>query len=159
MYNVNNLKLISVPDPRLFLKSSDITKVDDSVRALMNKMLELMYEERGIGLAAPQVGINQNIIVIDLQEKGSKPIFAANPKIIFASKDKVLFEEGCLSVPGQTCMVERSVKVKVKFLNYHNQEETISADGLLAICLQHEIDHLHGITIQQSKVDEKSLTL
>lgn len=148
----SDIKLITIPDVRLYKKSIDVKEVNNEVRKLMDKMLELMYEERGIGLAAPQVGINENIFVVDLQENEFIPMFIANPVFIFKSKEKVLFKEGCLSVPNELCQVERSARVKLEYLDYNNKKQQIEADGLLAICLQHEYDHLLGITIKESGI-------
>ena len=111
-------------------------------------MLETMYNSRGIGLAGNQIGLNKKLVVIDLQENNEKnPLFLINPKILWKSDEKVKGEEGCLSVPGNNIKaeVERSKEVKVEYLDKTGKKQIIEADGLLAICLQHEIDHLHGI--------------
>ena len=113
----------------------------------MNDMLETMYAAPGIGLAAIQIGIPKRIIVIDLSKDDEKknPLYFVNPEIITNSNTDAAYEEGCLSVPGQFAEINRPDKCKVKFLNYHGEEKILEAEGLLATCIQHEIDHLEGI--------------
>ena len=131
-------------DPLLRKKSREVEKVDEKILELLDDMYEtLKSTPDGVGLAAPQVGILKRIVTIDLQEEGvKKPYFLINPEIIECSKEKVIGEEGCLSVPDQRYNVERYAKIKVKFLDKEGKENIIDADGLFAICLQHEIDHL-----------------
>lgn len=123
--------------------------VTDELRRLMDDMLETMYASKGIGLAAPQVGVSQRILVMDIEqgEDGEKgqPQFFVNPEITWSSEELNVYNEGCLSVPGQYAEVERPEKIRVKYLDYDGKEKEIEADGLLATCLQHEMDHLNGI--------------
>lgn len=127
-------------------KCEPVEKIDDEIKSILNDMLEVMYNEKGIGLTANQVGINKQLIVIDLQKDGVKdPIFLINPKITKTSKEKVISEqEGCLSVPNARADVPRYEKVSVEYLDIDGNKQTIEADGLLSICLQHEIDHSNG---------------
>ena len=140
-------KIIIEPDPILRKKSQPLEKVDDDTRRLMDDMLETMYDAPGIGLAAIQLGILKNLIVIDLskKEEEKKPLFLVNPKIVHQSSNTSIYEEGCLSLPGQFAEIQRPAECTVKFVNYHGKEEEIKADGLLATCVQHEVDHLNGI--------------
>jgi peptide deformylase len=145
------LEILTAPDPRLRKKADLVDSVNDDVRKIMNDMLETMYLERGVGLAANQVGILQRIIVVDLKEdddierpENFYPLFIANPEITEFSEDLVEAEEGCLSVPNQRIPVARPERIKVKFLNYDNQLQEIETGGWLARALQHEIDHLDG---------------
>jgi peptide deformylase len=133
------------PHPLLKKKASPVAKVDDSIRALVADMFETMYAADGVGLAAPQIGILKNIIVLDTRPRQpeSKPVAMINPQII-ASEGQCLYTEGCLSVPGEAEDVERAAKVTVKFLDPEGQEQTMECDGLLAIAVQHETDHLNG---------------
>lgn len=141
------LPIITAPDPRLKLKSEPIEKVDDEIRHLMDSMLETLHAAPGIGLAAPQVGVTKCVLVIDVVKEGEKPnpLKLANPKILWASDEKVAFEEGCLSLPDQFAEVIRPEKVQIRYLDYENEIREIEVDGLLATCIQHEIDHLQGI--------------
>ncbi len=143
------LKIFEYPDPVLKQKSEPVEKVDDNIRHLLDDMLETMYAAAGVGLAAPQVGVLKRIIVIDTHdgEEGEKPcpLFLVNPEIVAQSEEQVSHEEGCLSVPEQHAEVMRYTDVKVRYLDYQGQEREIEADGLKAIALQHEIDHLDGI--------------
>jgi peptide deformylase len=126
-------------------KCKNVEKIDDNTRVTLDKMLKTMYENRGIGLAANQVGLTERLVVIDLQEDDVKnPIFLVNPEIVWKSKETACGEEGCLSVPSERAEVIRFKEVKVKYLDKDGTEKTIEADGLLAVCLQHEIDHLNG---------------
>ena len=140
--------IITAPDPRLKLVSDPLSEVDDSTRRLMDDMLETMYEAPGIGLAAVQIGVPKRVIVMDLaKEKDGephKPMFFVNPKLVWASTELAICEEGCLSVPDLYEEVERPAKVKVSYLDYHGKEQQIDCDGMLAVCLQHEMDHLQG---------------
>jgi peptide deformylase len=140
--------ILTAPDPRLKLVSDPLGEVDDSTRRLMDDMLETMYAAPGIGLAAVQIGIPKRVIVMDLaKEKDGepkKPMFFVNPKLLWASQDMAICEEGCLSVPDLYEEVERPAKVKVSYLDYFGKEQQIDCDGMLAVCLQHEMDHLQG---------------
>ena len=140
-------KILTEPDPFLRQKSEKVDVVDDSIRSLMDDMLETMYEAPGIGLAAIQIGVPKRVIVIDLSRADEKknPLYFVNPEIIKNSDINVSYEEGCLSVPGQFAEINRPNKCKVKFLDYNGFEKILEAEGLLATCIQHEIDHLEGI--------------
>ena len=140
-------KILTEPDSFLRQKSINVETVDDDIRTLMDDMLETMYSAPGIGLAAIQVGVPKRVIVIDLSKDGEKknPQYFVNPKIITNSDTEASYEEGCLSVPGQFAEISRPDKCKVKFLNYNGEESTLEAEGLLATCIQHEMDHLEGI--------------
>ncbi len=140
-------KILTEPDPFLRQKSENVEKVDDNIRSLMNDMLETMYDAPGIGLAAIQIGVPKRIIVIDLSKNDEKknPQYFVNPVIITKSKKDASYEEGCLSVPNQFAEISRPDTCKIKFLNYEGEEKTLEAKGLLATCIQHEMDHLEGI--------------
>ncbi len=140
------LPIITAPDPRLKLQAKAVDKVDAQVRRLMDDMLETMYVAPGIGLAAPQVGVAKRIIVIDVADKGElpRPYRMANPEIVWKSDETATYEEGCLSVPEYYADVERAAKVRVRYLDEHNEIRELEAEGLLAVCIQHEIDHLAG---------------
>ena len=139
-------KILTEPDPFLRQKSHDVDKVDDDVRKLMNDMLDTMYAAPGIGLAAIQVGVPKNIVVIDLsKEEEKKPLYFINPKIILKSSNKTTYEEGCLSVPGQFAEIDRPDQCHVNYLDYNGKKQELKAEGLLATCIQHEMDHLEGI--------------
>ena len=143
------LKIYEYPDPVLKQKSVPVTEVNAEIQKLLDDMLETMYAAAGVGLAAPQVGILKRIVVIDThdEEEGEKPrpLFLVNPEIVWRSDEKICHEEGCLSVPDQHAEVMRNAEVKVRYWDYNGKEQEIKADGLLAIALQHEIDHLDGI--------------
>ena len=139
--------ILTAPDPRLKAVAKDVDKVDAGVRALIDDMLETMYDADGIGLAAIQIGVTQRVIVMDLDQKEGKrkPRAFVNPKILWASEETATFEEGCLSVPEIWDEVERPAKIRVEYLDRDGKTQTLEADGLLADCLQHEMDHLNGI--------------
>lgn len=141
------LPLVIAPDERLNIKSTSVEKVDDAIRKLLDDMLETMYANDGIGLAAVQVGVHKRCIVIDVtrREGRREPIKLVNPEIVDNSEEQHLFLEGCLSFPDQFSEVERPDKVKVKYLDENGKEQLLEADGLLATCLQHEIDHTNGV--------------
>lgn len=141
------LPVITAPDPRLKLKSEPVEKVDEAIRRLMDDMLETMHAAPGIGLAAPQVGVTKRVLVIDVVKEGEKsnPLKLANPEILWTSDEKAAFEEGCLSLPDQFAEVTRPAKARIRYLDYENEIREIEVDGLLATCIQHEIDHLEGI--------------
>jgi len=139
--------IITAPDPRLREVSKPVDKVDDDLRALMDDMLETMYEAPGIGLAAIQVGVPKRVIVMDLAGKDEEPEprYFVNPEILDPSDDMSVYEEGCLSVPEFFDEVERPAECRVKYLDYDGKEQILEAEGLLATCIQHEMDHLEGI--------------
>ena len=139
-------KILTEPDPFLRQKSTDVEKVDNNIRKLMDDMLETMYDAPGIGLAAIQIGVPKRVIVIDLSRDEKKtPMYFVNPKIIVKSKINSTYEEGCLSVPGQFAEVDRPDKCHISYLDYNGQKQELKAEGLLATCIQHEMDHLEGI--------------
>lgn len=140
------LPIVVAPDPRLKMKAKTVDAVDDEVRRLMDDMVETMYQANGIGLAAPQVGVAKRVIVVDVskEDEAPNPVRMANPEVIWASDDTVTYEEGCLSLPEHYSEVERPTAVRVRFLDHQNEIREIEADGLLATCVQHEIDHLDG---------------
>ena len=135
------LEILHFPDPRLRLKALPVTQVDDQVRKMVKDMLETMYQAPGIGLAATQVNIQLEVIVIDVSENKDQPLCLINPKIIESDGTEVM-EEGCLSVPGFYENVTRAEKVKVQALNESGESFELEAEDLLAVCIQHEIDHL-----------------
>ena len=137
------LKILEFPDPRLRTKATPVAAVDDEIRTLIDDMLETMYAAPGIGLAATQVNVHQRVLVADVSEDKSRPLALVNPEIV--SKDGVeVMEEGCLSVPGFYEEVERAETIVVKYLDRDGAQQTLETDGLLAVCIQHEIDHLDG---------------
>jgi len=140
------LPIIIAPDPRLKKKAEAVTAVDSEIVELMKDMLDTMYLAPGIGLAAPQVGILKRVIVVDITkgEGPRDPICMANPEITWSSDEEVTCEEGCLSLPEQFDAVTRPASIRVSFLNKKNVQEEREADGLLATCIQHEMDHLTG---------------
>ena len=139
-------KILTEPDPFLRQISQEVEKVDNGIRELMDDMLETMYKAPGIGLAAIQIGVPKRVIVIDLSKEEKKtPLYFANPRIIVKSKNNSTYEEGCLSVPGQFAEVDRPNECQVSYLDYNGQKKELRAEGLLATCIQHEIDHLEGI--------------
>lgn len=136
--------ILSYPDPRLHTVAKPVQAVDARIRALIADMLETMYEASGIGLAATQIDVHERLVVIDVSEERNEPLVLINPEIVWASDEKVMNEEGCLSVPGIYDGVERSTAVRVQALDAEGNPRTIEAEGLLAICIQHELDHLLG---------------
>jgi peptide deformylase len=141
------LPIIVAPDPRLKVKAKPVAKVDARIKQLLDDMVETMHAAPGIGLAGPQVGEALRLLVIDIAKEGepSEPRKFINPEIVWASDDKLLWEEGCLSLPDQFAEVERPKEVKVRYLDETGAKQEIHATGLLAICLQHEMDHLEGV--------------
>lgn len=139
--------ILTAPDPRLRQVSKPVDAVDDELRALMDDMLETMYDAPGIGLAAIQIGVPKRVIVMDLagEDEEPAPRYYVNPEILDPSDDTNLYEEGCLSVPEFFDEVERPARCRVKFLDYNGDEQIIDADGMLATCIQHEMDHLEGV--------------
>ena len=158
------LPIITFPNPLLKEKSLPVKVVDDELRKLMNDMLQTMYNEKGIGLAAVQVGVLKRVLVMDAEYEtdecdgdhdhhhhhheitNQKPMFLVNPEIISCSKETKIYYEGCLSFPEMRADVLRPDKVTVKYLDYKGEEKFLEAEGLLATCVQHEIDHINGIT-------------
>jgi len=140
-------QILIEPNKILREKSLPVEKIDDDLRKLMDDMLETMYAAPGIGLAAVQVGIPKRVIVLDIAPKDGprNPIFFLNPELIEKSENNFTYEEGCLSVPGQFAEIERPDKCHVKYLDYQGQPKEIKAEGMLATCIQHEMDHLEGI--------------
>ena len=138
------LPILQYPDPRLHTLARPVKEVDERIRTLIDDMRETMYDAAGIGLAATQVNVHERLIVIDVSEERNAPLVLINPEITWASAEKILNEEGCLSVPGIYDGVERSTQVKVTALDGEGQSRVIEADGLLAVCIQHEMDHLLG---------------
>ena len=136
--------ILSYPDPRLHTVARPVQAVDARIQALVADMIETMYDAKGIGLAATQIDVHERVVVIDVSEERDTPLVLINPEITWASDEKVMNEEGCLSVPGIYDGVERSTAVKVQALDVQGQAHTIEAEGLLAICIQHELDHLLG---------------
>lgn len=141
------LPLIIAPDERLNKPSAKVDVVDDTVRKLLNDMLETMYANDGIGLAAVQIGVHLRCVVIDVavREGRNEPIRLINPEIVDESQDISVFQEGCLSFPDQYSDVERPEAVTIKYLDETGAEKTMKADGIMATCIQHEIDHTNGV--------------
>ncbi len=140
-------KIIIEPDPILRQKSQSLEKVDDQLKNLMDDMLETMYDAPGIGLAAVQIGILKRIVVIDVSKENEKknPFFFINPIIKSRSKKTSVYEEGCLSLPGHFAEVERPAECEIDYIDYNGNKKNLKASGILATCVQHEIDHLNGI--------------
>lgn len=138
------LPILCYPDPRLHTIAKQVEAVDERIRQLTQDMLDTMYEAHGIGLAATQVDVHERIVVIDVSEERNRPLILINPEILWASEERLVGDEGCLSVPGIYDGVERSVRVRVRALDAQGKEATIEAEELLAVCIQHEMDHLLG---------------
>ncbi|MFZ5718562.1 MAG: peptide deformylase [Pseudomonadota bacterium] len=140
-------EILVVPHPALKQVSQPVEKVDDDLRALMDDMLETMYAAPGIGLAAIQIGVPKRVIVMDLArpEEEPQPRYFVNPEILWASEETAPYEEGCLSVPEIYDEVERPARVKLRYLNYQGEQVEEDAEGLFAVCIQHEMDHLEGV--------------
>ncbi len=141
------LPVLIAPDPRLKVKAKPVPQVDDAIRQLLDDMLETMYASNGIGLAGPQVGSTHRVIVIDCARKDDPPAPMAlvNPEIVWASPELAPFEEGCLSVPELYGEVVRPARVRIRYLDRDGVRREIEPEGLLSVCLQHEIDHLDGV--------------
>jgi len=137
------LTILRYPDHRLRRKAEPVEQVDDEIRQLAENMLDTMYEAPGIGLAATQVNVQKRLLVIDVSEDRSEPRVFINPEILEQSGEEVM-EEGCLSVPGIFAEVKRASEIKVRALNEKGESFELETDGLLAVCIQHEIDHLNG---------------
>ncbi len=144
---MTTLEILTIPDTRLKHKSTVVESFDQNLKNTINDMFETLYASgNGIGLAAPQVGIKKRIVVIDIKEEdASNPIAFVNPRIIEFSEEKFINEEGCLSVPEYFAEVERSKQVKVEWYNDDGKKKSATFNGLMSICIQHEIDHLDGI--------------
>ena len=140
-------KILTAPNPALRQISKPVEKVDDALRVLMDDMLETMYDAPGIGLAAIQVGVAKRVIVMDIagEEEEPDPRFFVNPVILNPAEETKPYEEGCLSVPEFFEEVERPITCRLRYLDYDGKEQTEEAEGLFAVCIQHEIDHLEGI--------------
>jgi len=138
------LPILCYPDPRLHTVAKPVAAVDERIDALVGDMLHTMYDANGIGLAATQVDVHERVVVIDVSEERNAPIVLINPQITWASPEKQINDEGCLSVPGVYDGVERSSAVKVEALDRDGTSRVLEAQGLLAVCIQHELDHLLG---------------
>ena len=139
------LEILEFPDPRLRTVAKPVEQVDDALRKLIDDMIETMYEASGIGLAATQVNVHQRLLVIDVSEERDQPLVFINPEITPLTEDLAPYEEGCLSVPGFYEQVERPARVMIKALDRDGNPFEMEADGLLATCIQHEMDHLNGV--------------
>jgi len=141
------LPIIVAPDSRLKVKAKPVKRVDGEVRRLMDDMLETMYLAPGIGLAAPQVGVARRVLVIDAAREGEKPapLKIANPEILWRSEDLATYNEGCLSLPEHYADVTRPAAIRLRYLDYQNEIRELECSGLLATCIQHEMDHLEGL--------------
>ena len=139
------LTVLRFPDERLRTKANIVAEVNDDIRSIVDDMIETMYQEKGVGLAATQVDIHQRIVVIDVSENNDHPLVLINPEIIKKGDEMVINEEGCLSVPGCYAKVDRHSTVTVKALDKKGNEFFLDGEELLAVCIQHELDHLSGI--------------
>jgi peptide deformylase len=143
------LPVLVAPDPRLKIKAKPVARVDARVRRLMDDMLETMYEAPGIGLAAPQVGRAERVIVIDVthadEGEEKQPLRLANPEILWLSEERATYNEGCLSLPEHYADVERPAGIRLRYIDYENEIREMEAKGLLATVIQHEMDHLDGV--------------
>lgn len=138
------LNILRYPDPRLHKVAQPVAQVDERIRRLVDDMLETMYEAQGIGLAATQVDVHERVIVIDVSDERDDPRVLINPELIAKSEERIVWEEGCLSVPAIYDKVERHARVRVRALDRNGQPYEFDAEGLLAVCVQHEMDHLMG---------------
>ncbi len=144
------LKIFTVPHPVLRGQAAPVEKIDDEVRATLHNMAETMYAAPGVGLAAPQVGILRRFIVVDTnwredEDVDRHPLLLINPQVVWASEERSVWNEGCLSIPQQYAEVERPARVKVQYQDLQGTTQIVEGDGLLSHCLQHEIDHLNGV--------------
>ena len=141
------LPIVLAPDPVLKAKAKPVAAVDDSIRRLMDDMLETMYAAPGIGLAANQIGVLKRVIVLDVAREGDapKPVGMANPEVVWASDELSVYNEGCLSLPEHYADITRPKEIRVRYLDRDGKKQEIAADGLFATCIQHEIDHLDGV--------------
>ncbi len=138
------LPILQFPDPRLHTVAKPVAEVDDRIRQLVRDMAETMYAAPGVGLAATQVDVHERVVVIDVSEEGDDLLVLINPEITWKSEERQVYEEGCLSVPGIYDKVERAASIRVRALNEQGETYEFEADGLLAVCVQHELDHLLG---------------
>ena len=140
-------EILIVPDPRLKKECEPVKEVNDEIKTLLNDMLETMYAAPGIGLAAPQIGVMKRVVVMDVSDDKDKPepLKLINPEIIWESEETSIYQEGCLSIPEQYADVERPAEVGMRYIDENGETHEIEADGLLATCIQHEIDHLDGV--------------
>ncbi len=138
------LPILRYPDPRLHKKAAPVEVVDDRIRQLVSDMAQTMYDAPGVGLAATQVDVHERVVVIDVSENGDDLRVLTNPEIVWSSDDTQVYEEGCLSVPGVYDEVRRAANIRVQALDEKGQPYEFEADGLLAVCVQHELDHLDG---------------
>ncbi|MFM9900859.1 MAG: peptide deformylase [Polaromonas sp.] len=141
---MTQLTILRYPDPRLHTVAKPVAQVDARLRQLADDMFETMYEAQGIGLAATQVDVHERFIVVDVSENRDQPMVLINPEIVWASEETRVGDEGCLSVPGIYDGVERALAVKVQATDLDGQLQTVEAEGMLAVCIQHEMDHLMG---------------
>jgi peptide deformylase len=141
------LPIITAPDPRLKLKAKPVKAVDAEVRRLLDDMVETMYAAPGIGLAAPQVGVARRVLVVDAAREDEKPrpLKIANPEILWRSEELATYNEGCLSLPEHYADVSRPAKIRLRYLDEQNELREVELEGLLATCIQHEMDHLEGV--------------
>ena len=138
------LPILVYPDPKLHTVARPVEAVDDAIRTLVNDMFDTMYEANGVGLAATQVDVHQRVVVMDVSETRDQRMVLINPEIEWLSEERQTRDEGCLSVPGMYDGVERATQVRVHALDENGNSRVIEADGLMAVCIQHEIDHLNG---------------
>lgn len=138
------LPILKYPDPRLYKVAAAVAQVDDRIRQLVRDMAETMYAAPGVGLAATQVDVHERVVVIDVSEDANQLYVLINPEITWKSDELQVYEEGCLSVPGVYDEVQRAARIHVRALNEHGESYEFDADGLLAVCVQHELDHLEG---------------
>ena len=138
------LPILQYPDPRLHTVAQPVAQVDERIRQLVDDMLETMYEAKGVGLAATQINVHERVVVIDTSEERNDPLVLINPEIIWASDEMIVWEEGCLSVPTIYDKVDRHAKVRVRALNRDGETYEFEGEELLAVCVQHELDHLAG---------------
>ena len=138
-------KILIEPNKILRKKSENVQQVSSEIQSLMDDMLDTMYAAPGIGLAAIQIGVPKRVIVLDISKDKKNPIFFVNPKIIWRADQDSIYEEGCLSVPNQFAEINRPEQCHVEYLNYYGESKLLKAEGILATCIQHEMDHLEGI--------------
>ena len=138
------LPILQYPDPRLHTVAKPVAMVDDRIRQLVDDMLETMYDAKGVGLAATQINVHERVVVIDTSEERNDPLVLINPEITWASDEMIVWEEGCLSVPTIYDKVDRHARVRVRALNRDGETYEFEGDELLAVCVQHELDHLSG---------------
>jgi peptide deformylase len=158
------LPILRYPDPRLHKVAQPVEAIDARLQTLIQDMLETMYDAKGIGLAATKVDVHQRLVVIDVSEDRNQPLVLINPELVWASEERIKGEEGCLSVPGIYDGVDRAAEVRVRALNEHGRMREFEADELLAVCVQHEMDHLMGKVfvqylsrLKQSRIKSKLL--